>query len=304
MIAGPPDPFYALSQRPVFARRPSIVGMGDIFSDLAGDVNSVANAIGGVVMGVPGVAPLVNGPLKDFANSSVGQIVLPIIANSLGGGVYQMTRFAPAMMTVWAMPGVARGDDFDHALILATADRLKQTAEILGVDVSATIMTQLQGLMGELIQQYGAQVATDLPSFQQIASQYNVRQDVAAIAKASLEHLNLPNLNDFDPSSGRYYLDQSPETQSLRAPTDEFLILYQAQARANETSIATAAKQATAFENFIGPVAPKPVVVAAPVSAVKAPAPVAATGMSTGEKVAIVAAGGGLLALLAATLIK
>jgi hypothetical protein len=301
-IAGPPDAFR---MRPVFCRRPSIVGMGDIFSDLAGDVNAVADSLGSAVMSIPGVAPVVNGPLKDFASSSVGQIVLPIIANSLGGGIYQMTRFAPAMMTVWAMPGVARGDDFDHAMILATADRLKQTAQILGVDVSSVIMTQLQGLMGELIAQYGASVTTALPDIQTIADTYNVREDVAAIAKAQLEHITLPNLTDFDLSSGKYYLDQSPLSRSLRAPTDEALILAEAQVRANITSIATAAQQATAFEHFTGitsstPAPAKP----AAVSAVRAVAPAATSGMSTGEKVAIVAAGGGVLALLAAVLIK
>jgi hypothetical protein len=304
MIAGTGFPSYR--QVPRFARRPSIVGMGDVFSDLAGDLNALADSLGSGVMSIPGVAPLVNGPLKDFASSSVGQIVLPIIANSLGGGIYQMTRFAPAMITVWAMPGVARGDDFDHAMILGVADRLKQTAQILGVDISAEIMSQLQTLMGELIAQYGASVTTALPDIQTIAATYDVRQDVAAIAKAQLEHIQLPDLTDFDLSSGNYYLDQTPETRSLRAPTNEALILAEAKVRGNITSIATATQQATAFEHFTGITTPAPaaaVAKPAAVSAVKAVAP-AAAGMSQGEKIAIVAGAGGLLAVLAAVLIK
>jgi hypothetical protein len=288
--------------RPVFGPGPSIVGMGDIFGDIG---NAFSGAVSSVVSVVPGLSDLVNGPLKDFANTTAGAFVLNVIADNFA--IATVSKLGPAIAAMWAIPGVARGDSFDKALIEGTSKRLQQTAAILGVDVGPVITSQLTGLASQLADEYG--VGQVLPSLEDIAAQYGVREDVAAIAKAELEHLPMPNLDLFDAATGRYLLGVgiTPVELSKLNQEPEFRILAAAQALADETSVATSTAQINAFHALTDPTYGAAPAAAAPVAVVAAVAPPAAApaaGMSTAEKIGVVTGVAGLAATLALVLIK
>lgn len=299
MIVGLP-PRSPPSMVPYFRPGPSIVGMGDIFSDIAGDLSS---AVSGAVNLVPGLNNLINGPLRDFANTPTGSFILNVIADNFA--IATVSKLGPAIAAMWAIPGVARGDSFDKAIIEGTSQRLQQTAAILGVDVGPVITAQLTGLTQQLVDQYG--IGQVLPSIEDIANQFGVRQDIAAFAKAQLEHLPMPSLDMFDVATGKYLLGVSPHLLAKTGISNEGLILAEAQREATETSIATSTAQINAFKNFLPTAAPAPVVPAppGPTIGMTAPAAIAAgSPLTTAEKVAIVGGVMGLAAIVATLAIK
>lgn len=311
-ITGLPSSAGRDGMRPVFGPGPSITGMGALGDFCIGPfcASDVGNAVSSVwkATGLEGVT---TGPLKDFANTTVGQFTLNVIANNLAIGL-ALKGVGPLIALPWALPGVAKGDDFDASLISGTIDRLKQTAQILGIDVGTVLAQEFQGVAQKIYDTYcqgGSCVGNiQLPSFEALAAQFGVREDLAAYAKAMIEKIPLPNPALFDVATGQYLLGAgiSKYALSLLNQEPEFRILAQAQFAADTQAIASSTANINAFHYLTDPTygtAAAPA--AAPVAVVSSVAPpAAAAGMSTGEKVAIVSGVAGLAATLALVLLK
>jgi len=118
---------------------------GDAVDTVATAVVDVAEAAWDVLDEVPGVAEfgdgfrdLINGPLKDFANSAVGKIVLRALAGSayaVGAGFLGPMIGAQLASAAFALPGLARGEDFWSAWFEESWYRAKTTADIVGPGV-------------------------------------------------------------------------------------------------------------------------------------------------------------------------
>ena len=111
-----------------------------IWSWLAGAGETIVNAAGDVLGVIPGADPLyqamkdvVEGPLRDFANTTVGATVLRAVSGAFTGGLSQLAFVGPQLATVaWAVPGVIQGDDFDKAWFAEVRYRAEKSAELLG----------------------------------------------------------------------------------------------------------------------------------------------------------------------------
>lgn len=117
----------------------------DVISDAADSVLSVVHV-------VPGVDWL-GDRLKDFANTTAGSVVLRALSTQLTAGL--VPYIGPQMASVaFAVPSLAKGDNFAKAWVSETIWRIKTTAEILasmaGDSVSKTIEKYSQGLSDQL----------------------------------------------------------------------------------------------------------------------------------------------------------
>jgi hypothetical protein len=194
--------------------------LGSWFDPVAKPVNKltddVSKTLGNILAAVPGesevakaVTALVNGPLKDFANTAVGKVFLTALGTSLymglaayqGAGAALVNALAPA---AFATPGVARGDDFDQAWIDGFIDRVKRTGEILAtmgtgeiaseaanyvpdvVTQATTAANEVKAGLDGLVATYGpiAQSLGAPATIDQIAQSLGISQWAAATAKS------------------------------------------------------------------------------------------------------------------------
>lgn len=105
-------------------------------------VSNVADRVWDVADNIPGVAEfgsgfrsLVTGPLRDVANSAAGQIVLRALAGSVyaAGATALGPMLGPQLASAaFAIPGVARGEDFWSSWFQESWYRAKEAASILG----------------------------------------------------------------------------------------------------------------------------------------------------------------------------
>lgn len=179
----------------------------DIVDTVADAVDTVTDTAGDIISVIPGGDPLlgvmhdlVTGPLRDFANTGVGAVVLKAIASSFTGAT--AWTIGPQLASIfWATPGMLRGDSFEEAWISEFKDRVEQTAEIVGVP------DEIAGQFGELLKllpdyfQPGSLIEM---SAKELAARFHVREDVAEFAKSFWNHVELPRWRDrFDPATGR-----------------------------------------------------------------------------------------------------
>lgn len=119
-----------------------------VASDAAGDVLSIAE----VIPGVSNAVTFFGSELQDFANTTVGTIALRAFASFVYPGL--ATVLGPQLAAVaFAIPGVAKGDNFSKAWLAEFLYRLEKTADIVGADAAGELVAQFQPAMDQLIAQ-------------------------------------------------------------------------------------------------------------------------------------------------------
>lgn len=134
----------------------------------------------------------------------------------------------------WSIPGLARGDEFDQAMAKEFAYRVAYVISIFSKEAGDEVAKKLSPMLSEQLQK-GTQAVLDqikdqvkLPpylsgpqinefllkqlradpnslkmTFQQLAAKLNIREDIAAFALAMMKHENVPDMNNFDPKTGK-----------------------------------------------------------------------------------------------------
>lgn len=190
-----PDQFYAPIYLSSYARGvPRHVAGFDLGGAISGVVDAagdVVNAAAGVVGSIPGVSAAVQffgSELQDFANTTIGQIALDMLASYVFPEVAMVV--GPQLASVvFAGPGLAKGEGFVQAWLTDFMKRLEQLADIEGADVAGAIAGQLEPALAQLeqlAQQAGidpTQYATQLESYtsdqvHKLAQQLGVRDDM------------------------------------------------------------------------------------------------------------------------------
>ena len=175
------------------ARRRHVAGfdLGGALGDVVNAAGDVVNAAANVVSSIPGVGAAVQffgSELKDFANTTIGQIALDMFASYVFPEVAMVV--GPQLASAsFAIPGLAKGEGFVQAWLTDFMKRLEQLADIEGADVAGAIAGQLQPALEQLEQmaeQAGidpTQYANQLESYTSsqvhaLAQQLGVRDDM------------------------------------------------------------------------------------------------------------------------------
>jgi hypothetical protein len=163
-------------------------GMGDLLDVVT--FKPVRDLAGGIVDNIPGLNDLVNGPLRDFANTAVGHTVLIAISGNFYGGLVPWV--GPQLASVaFAVPGLMTGDDFFTAWLAGVKERTERTAQILGIDAAQIFSTQLSDVLQKMYSDFGVE-NTIQDSIQSLVDRYGIRQDVATFAKSLWNKIEIP----------------------------------------------------------------------------------------------------------------
>jgi hypothetical protein len=175
-----------------------------------------------------GVKAVVTGPLRDFAKDSIGQTVLRAMATAVSGGVgLALMGAGPfqvfAMASAHALPGMARGDSFEEALLTENLWRLEKTAELLGPDVASQLPDQWRDAIDELkaraaaalpdlalpeaVSELAARAGVDPETYaRRLAAEMGIREDMAVQALEMVGRINLMDQGSYDLATGRRLL--------------------------------------------------------------------------------------------------
>lgn len=190
-------------------RTRSLLTIGWLGSGALDVVSDAADAVKGAVQSVPGVEWL-GDRAKDLGATPVGKA----IATALGTAGYAAIApiVGPQVASVaFAFPGLLQGDAFDKAWVSSFADRVQQTANIVGPQVSASVAAQLQ----PAIERLKASIPDSWEPLQSIAKRLGLREDVTEAALALLRH-ELPDPSKtFDPVTG-VWTNPPPPPSGLR----------------------------------------------------------------------------------------
>jgi hypothetical protein len=109
-----------------------VIVLGNIFEDAWDTVTDpITSAWDAAKSTVPGLQEIsdaidaaVSGPVRDFARGPIGRVMFSALASSLTGGLAPI--LGPQLATVaFALPGLAKGDDFVTAWTQEFAERAK-----------------------------------------------------------------------------------------------------------------------------------------------------------------------------------
>lgn len=178
------------------------IEIGAIWDDIGDAVDTVtrpvAKAVSDVFDAIPGsewVKGIVNGPLRDFANSAVGKVVLRAMATSLTGGL--AGTLGPQLATVaWSLPGLVRGESFDEAWWKEFCYRVEKTAETLGSEAAGKALGDMLKVASDRLMDQAKRAFPTLPveeglrrfvnetglTPEALARELGIRPDVAAAA--------------------------------------------------------------------------------------------------------------------------
>lgn len=179
-------------------------------------VDAASDVASSIVENIPGgselagaLSDLAKGPLRDFANTAVGRVVLQAVASTFYGSV--AWTLGPQLASVaFAVPGLAAGDDFTTAYLQGVKTRAEQTAQIIGVPGLGDFFGRdLAKTLRELATEYGIDERI-LEAGVDIAKRLGVRLDAADFARAMWNREPLP-----DPS--KYALDGSRLPAGVRS---------------------------------------------------------------------------------------
>ena len=194
-----------------------IGGFGDFLSDAwdatGGQVVDVATSAIDNVPGIEWVRELVDGPLKDFANSAVGKVVLRALASSVTGGLdYGLGQLlGPQLATIaWAFPGMLAGDSFTSAWTQEFAWRASKVAEILGAEFAAVRFPEQVKSAFAKLGELGAGAAASITDRALAAATGAIREDMAALALDMFNKTDRFRAEDYDDATGRRHLVPSP----------------------------------------------------------------------------------------------
>jgi len=219
-------------------------GFFDPFVDVATSVidktKAIASPIVKTLKGLPGanlIEDAVNQGAKwvgDLASTQTGTDVLRALATfaygpiaySLGG----IAWFGPQLATVvWAVPGVARGEDFTTAWTKEFVWRVEKTAEAIGTDAAKQLFEVLPGIIQRLVEKAKSQFpGLDLGQAleelhitpEALADEMGIRPDVAALALEYVKgRTDIYDLSDYDIRTGRLALKLPVKTLGKKGDT-------------------------------------------------------------------------------------
>ncbi len=276
--------------------------VGDRVSD-AGDVfSSVAEVIPFTPELAGALKDVINGPLRDFARTPVGLAVFRAMTTTIYGPI-AWTIGPQVASLVFALPGLARGDDFLEAYLTELKWRADETLKYVAPGASAKVTEDVQRATEKIVQMLPQEVRG--LALNELARRLNVNAWTAAIARWGAAEIwgiadrafDMPPRDRFDPMTGELRATQRAVANTSRAFTDvrsqqtsdafRAVNPYESRfvdERANRTSVVA--------RLFGGDSAPTPITVAAP-----EPAPRPRT--SSAGNVALV----GLIGLAGASLV-
>jgi len=188
--------------------------VGDVVDTGVGDVADVFTS---AIDAIPGgrdvrlaIDSVLVGPVRDFANTAVGQVVLIAVASAIPGGL--AATLGPgiegvAFVASMSVPGVLAGDpSFSHAWATEFARRCQQTAEYFGGQAAGDLLNAAFAQLSDYVVKNGV-VLTDYTrdTFQALAEKAGVPDLVAAYA-VGLARKELPSNWiewSFDPKTGK-----------------------------------------------------------------------------------------------------
>lgn len=136
----------------------------DAVTGVAGDVVDTFGSVAAKIPFAPELAgalkDVINGPLKDVADTAVGQVILRAMATTVAGPIAILA--GPQLASVaFAIPGVARGEDFWTAWFQEVKWRAEKTAEIAAPGV--------EGAAADAMRPYLADLDTVADAFKDVA---------------------------------------------------------------------------------------------------------------------------------------
>lgn len=156
--------------------------------------------------------------VNDFANTDTGKMLLRAGAT----GVFYTLAITGApfilVATVFAIPGLLRGEPFDQAWITEFSWRVETTAKILGQDIEHKWSEEL-GRVVKAMKADSPEIINDMP-LDKLAQRYNAREDITAYA-LSLVKRALGWLDGmlFDPQTGKRV---NVKTAAMQAAEKQF----------------------------------------------------------------------------------
>lgn len=123
----------------------------DVLDAVTGAVSDVWETIPGSEIVGGAFEDVWTGPLRDFAKTPLGVTVLTAAASAVYGplayalgGPYGLANFGAQLATVtWALPGLARGEDFATAWVSEVKRRAEKTAEYVGGEAASHLVAEL-----------------------------------------------------------------------------------------------------------------------------------------------------------------
>jgi len=196
----------------------------DIWDAVTGTAGDAVNLAGDILSVVPGstdlygaIKDVVNGPLRDFAGTAVGKIVLTAMATTIYGPLAYAA--GPQLAAAaFALPGIAAGGGTDFcgedrpasfwtAWFQGFADRAQQAVAILGPMASKALGDEVKSAVDQLTNQAVGQLGTTWSidaikalSLPELAERLNVSQWATAYALNGLcpSLFPAPNPADYD----------------------------------------------------------------------------------------------------------
>ena len=281
------------------------MAVGNVFEDAWDEAKDIATSIGDdigdAIKKIPGSGPLgdalsslAKGPLRDFAKTTIGHAVLIAIGTTFAGSIAWFG--GPQLASVaFAIPGLAKGDDFETAWLQGVNERASRSMQATGggdAGPGQASFDQLNTAVKGLADEYGPNVSIP-ETVAQIAKRYGIPEDIAAYAKSLVEHNGqLPDPAAFDPVTGKLLPNLASSSLSFALAHDgqsAKSILLQAQQQARVDAQIQSAIAAPSFRPTSALAIINGSATLAPVSTTSAQAP-AASSWTTTETVAAVGA--------------
>jgi hypothetical protein len=165
---------------------------GDVFSSVAGQIPFAPELAGAL-------RDVINGPLRDFARSPVGLVVLRAMSTTIYGPL-AWTIGPQVASLAFALPGLMRGDDFMRAWLTELQWRAEKTVEIGAPGVGASLTPKIQAAAAEMAKMLPAEVRG--LALSELAKRLRVDQWVAAMARWLVAQIPIPPRESFDPLTG------------------------------------------------------------------------------------------------------
>lgn len=170
----------------------SLSDAGDVFSSVAGEIPFAPELAGAL-------KDVINGPLRDFAQTPVGLAVFRAMSTTIYGPL-AWTIGPQVASLAFALPGLLRGDDFMHAWLTELQWRAEKTVEIGAPGVGASLTPKIQAAAAQLSKMLPEEVRG--LALSELAKRLNVDAWTAAMGRWLVAQIPIPSRDSFDPLTG------------------------------------------------------------------------------------------------------
>lgn len=212
--------------------------VGDVIEFVGDTAESIGDGLVDVVKAIPGgewiidgvgtvtgpIGDFAKGPLRDFAKTGVGEVVFRAFSVTVGNMLYMVPVVGFSLgFLAWSIPGLAKGERIDAALVKEFAYRVEYVASIFagkvgGEVAKSTVGKQMSEQLVKATQTLKAEADKAGINIQQLASSANItptklaaqlgiRPDVAAYAiawaKGASEEYIAKIGKMYDPETGK-----------------------------------------------------------------------------------------------------